>query len=175
MTLPRQEHGSSHGHASGNARSEIQHGRPYRRLAVMAVLSFVAMYFLMFAMVDRLANVVLNFNQLYMATLMAAPMVLIELLLMTAMYRDRKRNAAVGAAAALVGLLAYLAIRGQWGVGDREFARSMVPHHASAILMCNEARITTAEIRELCDAPNGIVQSQRREIEQLRVFLHTPP
>jgi uncharacterized protein (DUF305 family) len=137
----------------------------------MAVLSFAAMYFLMFAMVDQLDNVILNVNQVYMAALMAAPMVLIELALMTTMYMDRKRNAVIAVAALVIGVSAYAAIRAQAGIADREFARSMIPHHASAILMCNEASISSAEIRELCHGPNGIIASQRREIEQLKAFL----
>jgi hypothetical protein len=53
----------------------------YARLAAMAALMFVAMFILMYAMVDRLDNVDPNLNQFYMAGLMTAPMVLIELAL----------------------------------------------------------------------------------------------
>ena len=58
-----------------------QHGKQghYGRLLLMTALSFVAMFILMYAMVDRFANVYANFNQVYMADLMTAPMVLIEL------------------------------------------------------------------------------------------------
>ncbi|MBD4094069.1 DUF305 domain-containing protein, partial [Xanthomonas citri pv. citri] len=52
----------------------------------MMGLSFVAMYALMYAMVDQWANVYNNVNQFYMAGLMAAPMLLIELWLMSSMY-----------------------------------------------------------------------------------------
>jgi hypothetical protein len=41
-------------------------------------------------MVNAFANVYMNINQVYMAGLMAAPMGIIELALMGAMYRDRK-------------------------------------------------------------------------------------
>ena len=58
----------------------------YGRLLAMTMLSFVAMFILMYAMVDRLENVYVNFNQVYMAGLMAAPMVLIEMVLMRSMY-----------------------------------------------------------------------------------------
>lgn len=58
----------------------------YGRLLVMAVLSFISMYVLMYAMVNRLANVHANLNQFYMAGLMAAAMVIIELALMGAVY-----------------------------------------------------------------------------------------
>ena len=175
MTAPGPAHAEQHEQTSGVVSSRMRHARPYTRMGVMAALSFVGMYVLMFAMVNRASNVVMNVNQVYMAALMAAPMMLIELSLMTSMYTDRKRNALIAAAAVVVGVLAYAAIREQAGIGDREFARSMIPHHASAILMCNEARISSPEIRELCDAPNGIVASQRREIEQLKMFLQSRP
>ena len=143
----------------------------YRHLTIMAVLSFIAMYALMYAMVDRFANVYNNVNQVYMAGLMASPMVLIELVVMRAMYHDRKLNTTFAAAALVLGLLFVLAIRSQTAIGDRQFLRSMIPHHASAILMCQQAPIRAPEIVELCNRPNGIVESQQREIEQMRALL----
>jgi len=44
----------------------------YGRLAAMGALSFVAMYVLMYAMVDSIDHVYNNFNQVYMAGLMTA-------------------------------------------------------------------------------------------------------
>ena len=54
--------------------SEHMRRSHYRRLLVMTALSFVAMYVLMYAMVDRFDNVYSNFNQVYMAGLMTASM-----------------------------------------------------------------------------------------------------
>ena len=45
----------------------------YKKLLVMAGLSFMSMYVLMYAMVNTFANVVPNINQFYMAGLMTAP------------------------------------------------------------------------------------------------------
>jgi uncharacterized protein (DUF305 family) len=56
-------------------------------------------------------------------------------------------------------------------VGDRQFVRAMIPHHSGAILMCSRAPIQDAEIRDLCFKPNGIIESQTREIEQMKAFL----
>lgn len=41
----------------------------YRRLLVMTVMSFIAMYVLMYAMVNSFENVYMNVNQFYMAGL----------------------------------------------------------------------------------------------------------
>jgi len=149
-------------------RREDHSRQPYLRLIVMAVLSFSAMYVLMYAMVDRFAHVHANLNQAYMAALMAAPMVAIELALMGAMYPDGRRNAAALMLSALVFVGAWLGIRDQTAIGDAEFLRSMIPHHSSAILMCREAPVTDAEIRALC---RDIVASQQAEIDQMEALL----
>ena len=65
------------------AAGEHSSGSQYGRLVIMTVVSFIAMYWLMYAMVDRVENVYMSLNQVYMAALMTAPMVLIELALMT--------------------------------------------------------------------------------------------
>jgi hypothetical protein len=154
------EHEAHAGHAG--------HSHPYRRLALMAVLSFVAMYIFMYAMVDAFDNVIPNFNQFYMAGLMAAPMVLIELVLMRSMYPDKRLNGAVAAVTVVLGLASWFAIRAQGGIGNEQFLRSMIPHHAGAILMCEKADISDPKIEKLC---RDIIRSQQTEIAQMKSLL----
>jgi hypothetical protein len=152
--------------------ASVKHGRPYRILALMALASYGAMYALMYAMVDRFANVFANVNQAYMAGLMAAPMVIIELLLMRHMYPDARRNRLIHAGSIAIGVACWLGIRQQVLVGDRQFLRSMIPHHAGAILMCREAAVRDAEVIELC---RGIIASQQAEIDQMKAILRRAP
>ena len=141
---------------------------PYTKLAIMAAVSFVSMYVLMYAMVDRLENVHPSLNQAYMAGLMTMPMLATELVLMFGMYPSRKVNAATVAAAA-IGLVAlWAAIRGQAFVDDESFLRAMIPHHAGAILMCKESSITGPDLRALC---GRIVKGQQQEIEEMNAML----
>src|SRR5688572_27932575 len=105
----------------------------YRGLTVMTVLSFIAMYVLMYAMVDRLANVIPNFNQFYMAGLMTAAMVIIELLAMSGMYPNKKVNAVLLIVSAVALAVFFTFIRQQTAVSDQQFLKSMIPHHAAAI------------------------------------------
>lgn len=140
----------------------------YGRLLLMAVLSFVSMYLLMYAMVNTLSNIYMNLNQFYMAGLMAAPMVVTELALMGAMDHDRKRNATIVAVSLLALGVFWVVIRQQTAITDRQFLRSMIPHHAGAILMCQEAPIRDPEIKQLCGT---IVSSQQSEIEQMKAKL----
>jgi uncharacterized protein (DUF305 family) len=136
----------------------------YRHLLVMAALSFAAMYMLMYAMVNTINDVHMNVNQVYMAGLMTAPMIVIELLVMRGMYHSRKLNALIIAGCVVGGLVMFLFIRQQTGVADGQFLRSMIPHHSGAILMCEGASLQDAENRELC---KGIIAGQQREIDQM--------
>jgi glucose-6-phosphate-specific signal transduction histidine kinase len=144
------------------------HGNHYGRLLIMTVLSFISMYVLMYAMVDRVANALPNLNQGYMAALMTAPMVIIEVLLMSAMYHNKRWNADILALAAVTGIALFAFIRQQTAIGDGQFLRSMIPHHAGAILMCGQAPVQDPEIVALC---RTIIASQQTEIDQMKAIL----
>lgn len=101
-------------------------------------------------------------------------MVLIELAVMRGMYRDKRLNAIVAGAAVVMGVAFFLFVRQQTAIGDRQFLRSMIPHHASAILMCQQASIRAAETKQLCFSPQGIVASQQAEIDQMNAMLKPP-
>lgn len=146
------------------------HSRHYTALAMMTLLSFISMYVLMYAMVDSFGNVFNNVNQLYMAGLMTAPMVAIEFLFMRSMYGNSTLNVLLLAASIAAALIFWLLIRSQTAVSDEQFLRSMIPHHAGAILMCTEAPVDDPAIRELCA---NIIKSQQSEIDWMREKLRT--
>lgn len=95
-------------------------------------------------------------------------MVIIGLIIMGTMYPDKKRNAWIIAASVIIALLFFLSIRQQTAISNKQFLRSMIPHHASAIQMCEQASITDPEIKQLC---GQITSSQQAEIDQMRVIL----
>jgi uncharacterized protein (DUF305 family) len=140
----------------------------YGRFLIMIVLHFIAMYIFMYAMVNVFDNVFNSLNQVYMAALMTASMVLIELPLMSSMYKSKKLNTVIFAAGAIVLIGSWFGIRQQAAIGDRQFLRSMIPHHAGAILMCQQASIHDQEIRTLC---NNIISGQQAEIDQMKTIL----
>jgi Domain of unknown function (DUF305) len=142
--------------------------RHYVHLALMTGLTFVSMYILMYAMVDRLANVYSNLNQFYMAGLMTAPIVVIELALIRSVYDNKNANIVI-VAVSVVALGGFFpGIRQQAAIGDKSLLTSMIPHHAGAILMCERAPIQDAEIKKLC---GEIISSQQREIDQMKSML----
>jgi len=59
-------------------------------------------------------------------------------------------------------------IRQQTAISDRQFLKSMIPHHGGAILMCGEAPIKDAEIQKLCQS---IMLGQQAEIDQMKATL----
>ena len=142
---------------------------PYRLLALMAGLHVVAMFVLMFAMVNTFANAVPNINFLYMGLMMTAPMLILEMLLMGMMYKDKKLNKIVILVGFIILVVSFLMIRYQTFVGDRGFLQSMIPHHSGAVLMCEKAKITDPEIQELCA---NIIASQQQEIDQMNKILN---
>jgi hypothetical protein len=148
----------------------MNHEHSYRKLGLMILLSFIAMYVLMYAMVDSFSNVFPNYNQFYMAGLMASPMVLIELWLMRMMYPNKKLNRFLGLITMVLFVGFWGGIRQQIAIGDEQFLKSMIPHHAGAILMCNEAEIEDSEIQALC---RGILAGQQAEIDFMKAKLNS--
>lgn len=147
----------------------MQHGsKPYSKLLIMLLLSFAAMYILMYSMVNRLDNALPNINQFYMASLMAMPMLIIELVLMRKMYPNKKLNLALLAVggAGLIGF--FLLIQNQTAVTDKQFLKGMIPHHAAAILMSEQSQSQDPDIRKL---QQEIITSQQKEIKVMKAKL----
>src|SRR3546814_13774253 len=106
------------------------------------------MYLVMFVMIDRLSSFYNNLNMFYMTLMMVSPMVLLMIVAMPGMFPSKRFNMLLllGSAVAFFGSFAL--IRTQTTIGDTAFLRSMIPHHSGAILMCEQASLKDAEIRE---------------------------
>lgn len=149
----------------GAKHGKMNHSGAYKKLFWMLLISFVSMFILMYAMVDRLSNVIPNINQFYMAGLMASPMLIIELLLMGKMYPNKKLNKVLMGVGVLAMVLFWSGIRQQTAVGDIQFLKSMIPHHAGAILMVEESNLVDPEVRKL---GAEIIKAQQEEIAVMR-------
>jgi hypothetical protein len=161
---------ASSAHPSGGERAS--HGKadlgPYRRLAASLALSYVVMFAVMFARVDSVENVYLGLNQAYMTGLMVAPMLLIMLATMRSMFGRAALNRALAIAGVAATVMFWLLIRHQVGIDDRQMMRSMIPHHAGAILVCEQASLSNPPVQRLC---RGIIDSQQREIREMKDLL----
>lgn len=140
----------------------------YINLFIMAALSFVSMYILMYTMVDRFSNVYSNLNQFYMAGIMTMPMILIELFLMRSMFPNQKLNRIIiFSTIVLFSILLYFE-RKQIAIYDKEFLKSMISHHAAALLMCKESHLQDPELIQLC---KNISAGQQSEIDLMKAKL----
>lgn len=137
----------------------------YRNLFYMALLSFISMYVLMYVMVDSFSNVFVNVNQLYMAALMTVPMIVLELFLMRSMYTNKVINIFLYAMCLLLFVVLFLAIRKQTFITQAEFLKSMIPHHAAALLMCKSAHLQDPSLKRLCQT---ILTTQQAEIDFMK-------
>ena len=99
--------------------------RSYLLFALNMVLGFVAMYLLMFTMVDALPDFFNNLNMGYMALSMLAPMGAIMLATMPGMYPNRGLNIGIYALCGIVFVLALAGIRTQVPVFGRRRALTM--------------------------------------------------
>lgn len=140
----------------------------YGRLAVELGVDFVIMYLVMFTMIATLDHFHFNLNTVYMTLMMVAPMGVVMLVSMRSMFPSTRVNLVVAAIALVVFSASFYAMRTQARVGDREFLRSMIPHHSGAILMCEQASLTDPEIIALC---GEIIPAQQEEIARMQDIL----
>ncbi|WP_134090965.1 DUF305 domain-containing protein [Olivibacter sp. XZL3] len=140
----------------------------YGKFGMMMLVSFVVMYAVMFLNVDRTQHIYLSLTRFYMALLMVAPMAISMMLFMWKMYADEMMNKLIILAAVLVFIFALVFLRNQTFVSDRQYMKAMIPHHSSAIMTSRHANIKDPEVRKLADS---IIQSQRREIAQMKAAL----
>ncbi|MBU0824652.1 MAG: DUF305 domain-containing protein [Alphaproteobacteria bacterium] len=140
----------------------------YRSLALQTIVSGIIMYLVMFVMIDRLSSFYNNLNMFYMTLMMVSPMVVLMVLAMRDMFPSKRLNTLLllGSAVAFFGSFAL--IRTQTTIGDTAFLRSMIPHHSGAILMCEQAKLSDPEVRQLC---SGIITGQKSEIDQMKQIL----
>lgn len=130
--------------------------------------SFIAMFITMYAMVAEWRHVYININKIYMALLMVAAMGIVNGLVMLKMYGSKSLRWTLFGASVIATVFITGIIRTQGLVGNQSFLRSMIPHHSSAILMCEQATITNTDIQELCEQ---IVQTQKEEIQIMKTML----
>jgi len=140
----------------------------YRKLALTLSINAVLMFFITYAMIDTVDHFYVNINRVYMSLMMVAPMAMMMLFVMRGMYQNARLNAILHALFAGVFFASFLLARTQTPVGNEQFLRSMIPHHSSAIVMCEQSSITDQQIVELC---GQIVKAQKDEIAQMKNIL----
>ena len=92
-------------------------------------------------------------------------MLVIELWIMKGMYQNKKINQVIITFSLAIGVFSWFGIREQINVGDKQFVKGMIPHHAAAVLMSDKAKLTDPELIEL---QKNILETQAKEIELMK-------
>lgn len=122
----------------------------------------------MFLNVDSASHIYLSMTRFYMSLLMVTPMAVLMVASMRMMYKNRKLNAIIMLSGIGIFILAFVGLRQQTFISDKQFMRAMIPHHSSAIMTSKHAHLTDPEVKELS---KSIIESQEREIAQMKRIL----
>ncbi len=130
--------------------------------------SFIVMYSVMFMNVNDVSNIYINLNRFYMALLMVTPMAIIMMAFMSSMYKDKQMNRIIMGLSTLVFVVAFILLRNQTLVGDKQFINSMIPHHSSAILVSEHSKVKDPQLKKLTIE---IIKAQKKEIAEMKKIL----
>ncbi|MGE9213478.1 DUF305 domain-containing protein [Exiguobacterium aurantiacum] len=139
--------------------------KPYAKFGVMILVSTFLMYWLMYLNVFQFDHVFFSQTRLYMALIMGSVMAFVMLLFMWGMYKNKKLNAVILGASALVFGLSLWLVRSQTTVDDVSWMKAMIPHHSIAILTSERAEIEDPRVKQLSEE---IIKAQEREIAEMK-------
>ncbi len=140
----------------------------YQRLAAFIIVNFVVLYGFTYIHVEETGHMYVSINRFYMSGMMLAAVVISLVLLMPKVFLNKKLNTVILLISAMALILLFRFARTQTLVGNRQFLRSMISHHSSAVVMCTRALITEPKVRSLC---KEITRDQKAEIDFMRELL----
>ncbi|MCL2085682.1 DUF305 domain-containing protein [Candidatus Saccharibacteria bacterium] len=154
-----------------NQNNKVEHSPFFielRLILLIAAINFVVMFFHIYGMINSWGDFYVNLNQIYIAGAMVGTGTVIEVLLMHKAHKSKKLVVVTAVAGTVLFIFCFYATRGQWFIDDRQFARSMIPHHSGTILMCRRANLKDRELIEWCQKT---IDSHERAIDELREIL----
>lgn len=145
-------------------------GNRYGRFLAMIVTSVIVMYFLMYTNSYQIIDHFwLSETRFFMSLTMAGSMLIIMLLYMLKMYKNRGANIALIGLGILLITSGIGLVRSQATVSDVAYMKGMIPHHSIAILTSKRAKIKDVRVRKLADK---IIEAQRKEIMEMQWLIN---
>jgi cytochrome c len=142
----------------------------YLRFFAMIGTSMLVMFFLMYLNSYQIIDHFwFSETRLFMTMIMGGAMIIIMLLYMLQMYKDKNKNIITLAFGVLLIGAAVWLVRSQVTVSDVDYMEGMIPHHSIAILTSDRSQIKDVRVRELAD---GIIKAQRKEIMEMQWLIH---
>lgn len=148
-------------HSSGD-------GGNYWRFMAMVATSTAVMFGLMYLNTYELDHTRWSETRFWMTFVMGGMMMIIMLLFMWGMYKDRTKNFIILGVGGLMFAAALWLVRSQATVDDEEYMSAMIPHHSIAVLTSSRAEITDPRVRKLADS---IIEAQVKEIAQMKMLI----
>ena len=143
-------------------------GGMYVRFMAMIGTSTVVMFVLMYVNTYSIDHVTWSETRFWMAFVMGAAMMVVMMLFMWSMHKNKTKNFIILGVAAIVFAGALFLVRSQKTVEDTEYMQAMIPHHSIAIMTSERARIRDPRVRELA---KNIIVAQRREIAEMKYLI----
>ena len=136
----------------------------------MMVASFIIQYTIMsMIMTNSLENIFSSLGKIYMSTIMALLMGLVEV----TMYDYSMSKISTNYYVVLGGFLLFFVYiyKNQILIGDREYVKEMIEHHSMALLTSEKIleKTNNLEVKKLA---KNIVNSQTEEIELMKNLLN---
>ena len=153
--------GTQHDHSDGG-------GGNYWRFMAMVSTSTVIMFFLMYTNSFDADDLFWSETRFWMMFVMGGAMMIVMLLFMWGMYKDRTKNFIILGVGAITMALALWLVRSQATVNDEEYMSAMIPHHSIAIMTSARAEITDPRVRKLADS---IIEAQVKEIAEMKMLI----
>lgn len=152
-----------------NADHQQHHGGSnYWRFMAMVATSTAIMFGLMYLNTYELDHVFWSETRFWMTFVMGGMMMIVMLLFMWGMYKDKTKNFIILGVGALTLAVALWLVRSQQTVNDEEYMAAMIPHHSIAVLTSSRAEITDPRVRKLADA---IIEAQIKEIAEMKLLI----
>ncbi|PRX56110.1 DUF305 domain-containing protein [Flagellimonas meridianipacifica] len=142
----------------------------YLKFFAMIGTSMVAMFFLMYTHSYQIID---HFwyseTRFFMTLIMGGSMVIIMLLYMLNMYKERNKNIMILSLGVLLIAGGIWLVRSQVTVTGVDYMEGMIPHHSIAILTSERSKIKDVRVRKLADE---IIKAQRREIMEMQWLIN---
>ena len=137
----------------------------YLKFFAMIGTSMLVMFFLMYANSYQIIDHFwFSETRMFMTLIMGGAMIIIMLLYMLKMYKNKIANSVIIIGGVLLLATSVWLVRSQVTVDDVDYMEGMIPHHSIAILTSDRAIIEDVRVRELAD---GIIRAQRKEIKEM--------
>lgn len=144
--------------------------KTYLKFFAMIGTSMIAMFFLMYTHSYQIIDHFwFSETRLFMTMIMGGSMMIIMLLYMLQMYKNRKMNIGILALGTLLIAGSIWLVRSQITVTDTDYMEGMIPHHSIAILTSERSQIKDVRVRELADK---IIDAQRKEIMEMQWLIN---